>query len=303
MRNFIITILAVLTCVGCTYHKPTHFVGNVQTIDSEQFICKVKLDDQVSIRLLILKHAPDEIANLDGDFAVVAANVGSTKGLSIEEIGNFHINKQGRTNESLVYSKVFNDLEGLKQFIKEQAKVGAKDDDTLMVYTIGHGGGDGSLMRLGQRAGLMRILAEVSEENQQRIFWWQLSCHAAASLPSINTLTEEQKPLFSMTASSPANEVSYFNTQSQLMEKMFVALAEKNKSIDPDQDGNVDAGELKDFMIKNYGQKRGSLMYAADPKQIVFGLNGGLANKIPIIDRNNTQKDYPKYYIPFPNKR
>ena len=303
MRNFIITILAVLTCVGCTYHKPTHFVGNVQTIDSEQFICKVKLDDQVSIRLLILKHAPDEIANLDGDFAVVAANVGSTKGLSIEEIGNFHINKQGRTNESLVYSKVFNDLEGLKQFIKEQAKVGAKDDDTLMVYTIGHGGGDGSLMRLGQRAGLMRILAEVSEENQQRIFWWQLSCHAAASLPSVNTLTEEQKPLFSMTASSPANEVSYFNTQSQLMEKMFVALAEKNKSIDPDQDGNVDAGELKDFMIKNYGQKRGSLMYAADPKQIVFGLNGGLANKIPIIDRNNTQKDYPKYYIPFPNKR
>jgi hypothetical protein len=303
MRNFIITILAVLTCVGCTYHKPTHFVGNVQTIDSEQFICKVKLDDQVSIRLLILKHAPDEIANLDGDFAVVAANVGSTKGLSIEEIGNFHINKQGRTNESLVYSKVFNDLEGLKQFIKEQAKVGAKDDDTLMVYTIGHGGGDGSLMRLGQRAGLMRILAEVSEENQQRIFWWQLSCHAAASLPSVNTLTEEQKPLFSMTASSPANEVSYFNTQSQLMEKMFVALAEKNKSIDPDQDGNVDAGELKDFMIKNYGQKRGSLMYAADPKQIVFGLNGSLANKIPIIDRNNTQKDYPKYYIPFPNKR
>ena len=303
MRNFIITILAVLTCVGCTYHKPTHFVGNVQTIDSEQFICKVKLDDQVSIRLLILKHSPDEIANLDGDFAVVAANVGSTKGLSMEEIGNFHINKQGRTNESLVYSKVFNDLEGLKQFIKEQAKVGAKDDDTLMVYTIGHGGGDGSLMRLGQRAGLMRILAEVSEENQQRIFWWQLSCHAAASLPSVNTLTEEQKPLFSMTASSPANEVSYFNTQSQLMEKMFVALAEKNKSIDPDQDGNVDAGELKDFMIKNYGQKRGSLMYAADPKQIVFGLNGGLANKIPIIDRNNTQKDYPKYYIPFPNKR
>ena len=302
MRNFIITIFAVLACAGCTHQKPAYPVGNIQTVDPEQFICRVKLDDQVSIRLLILKHAPDEIANLDGDFAIVAANVGSTKGLSIKEIGNFHINQQGRTNESLVYSKVFNELEGLKQFIKEQAKVGAKDDDTLMVYTIGHGNGDGSLMRLGQRAGLMRILAEVAEENQQRIFWWQLSCHAAAALPSVNTLKEGQKPLFSMTASSPANEVSYFNTQSQLMEKMFVALADKSRSIDPDQDGNVDAGELKDFMVKNYGQKRGSLMYAADPKQVVFGLSGGLANKIPVIDRNNPQKDYPKDYIPFPKR-
>jgi len=305
MRKFIITIFAVLTCVGCTQQKPTASVGVIRTVNPGQFICRVKLDDQVSIRLLILKHAPDDIANLDGNFALKAANVGSAKGLTIKDIGNFHIDKKGKTNESLVYSKVYNDLDGLKRFINEQAKVGAIDGDTLMVYTIGHGGGggDGSLMRLGQRSGLMRILAEVAEENDQKIFWWQLSCHAAASLPSVTTLTEEQQPLFSMTASSPANELSYFNTQGQLMQKMFEALAEKNTDIDPDRDGNVDAQELKDFMVRNYGEKRGSLMYAADPKQVIFGLGGGLANKIPIIDRNNPQKDYPKDYIPFPKKR
>lgn len=302
MRKFIITFFAVLACVGCTNSKPTYSVGNIQTVDSEQFICRVKLDDQVSIRLLILKHAPDDIANLDGNFALKAANVGSAKGLTIKDIGNFHIDKKGRTNESLVYSKVYDELDGLKQFIKQQARVGAKDGDTLMVYTIGHGNGDGSLMRLGQRAGLMRILAEVAEENDQKIFWWQLSCHAAANLPSVNSLSEGQKPLFSMTASSPANELSYFNTQGQLMQKMFESLAVKGTDIDPDRDGNVDAEELKNFMLRNYGEKRGSLMYAADPKQVIFGLGGGLANKIPIIDRNNPQREYPKDYIPFPKR-
>lgn len=296
MRNFIIAF--VLFCVGCTQTKTS--VGTIQTIDPEQFICQVKLDDQISVRLLVLIHAPDAVANTDGNLAIVAANVGSAKGLTIKQIGVFQVNKQGQ--EGFVYSEVFNELNGLKKFIKEQSKIGAKNGDTLMVYTVGHGSGDGSIMRLGQRSGLMKILAEVAEENDQKIFWWQLSCHAAAGLPSIDTLKESQKPLFSMTASSPANELSYFNTQARLMEKMFIALAEKNAEIDPDRDGNVVADELKNFMIKNYGQKRGSLMYAADPKQVIFGLFGGLANKIPIIDKNNPQKDYPKDYVPFPKK-
>jgi hypothetical protein len=302
MKKFITTI-AILICVFCGCHRSSQIsVGTIRTVDPEQFICRVKLDDQISIRLLILKHAPDDIANKDGHFALQAANVGASRGLTIKDIGNFHIDKRGRTNESLVYSKVYDDLDGLKSFISQQAKVGAKDGDTLMVYTIGHGHGDGSLMRLGQRRGLMKILAEVAEENDQRIFWWQLSCHAAANLPSITSLTEDQKPLFSMTASSPANEVSYFNTQAQLMQKMFVALAEKDSDIDPNQDGDVTAEELKDFMIRNYGQKRGSLMYAADPNQVIFGFGINLANRIPVIDRNNPQRVYPKDYIPFPSK-
>jgi len=301
MRNFI-TIIVILATFGCSEKNPTD-VGQIQTIDSEQFVFRVKLDDEISIRLLILKHAPDDIANKDGEFALRAANVGSTRGLNIKNIGNFHVDKEGKTYD-VAWSRAYgyNDLDGLKQFISEKAKVGAVYGDTLMVYTIGHGSGDGSLMLLGHRKNLMKVLAEVAEENDQKLFWWQLSCHAAASLPSISTLTDSQKPLFSMTASSPANEVSYFNTQAQLMQKMFVSLSEKDADIDPNRDGEVAAEELKNFMVRNYGEKRGSLMYADDPQQVIFGLGGGLANKIPVVDKNNSQGDYPKNYIPFPKK-
>ena len=299
MRRFILIALLTLgTLSGCHKHHVKQPV--LQIIDPHQYVYRVSVDDQISIRFLILKHAPDQIANEDGDFAIRAMNVGVNKGLAIKDIGNFHINSQGRTNES--WSEPYSDLEGLKSFINKQAKIGAREGDTLMVYTIGHGGGDGNLMRLGQRKNLMKVLAEVAEENDQKIFWWQLSCHAAANLPSPTTLTEAQQPLFSMTASSPANELSWSNTQAQLMQKMFVSLADKNTDIDPDQDGDVTAEELKNFMIRNYGHKRGSLMYAADPQQVIFGIGRTLANKIPIVDKNNPQGEYPKDYIPFPKK-
>ena len=263
----------------------------------EQYIGKVNLDS-VAIRVLVLKHCPDSIANVDSDQCIAAVNLAASRGLTIKDIGNYHIDPDGRTNESMLCR----DLSGLKDFINEQAKVDAQPGDTLMIYTIGHGGGDGTLMRLGQRKGLMKILAEVAEENDQEIFWWQLSCHAAARLPSISTLSERQQELFSMTASSPANEYSYFTTQGALMEEVFLAMANHSREIDPNQDQIITAGELETFMIRHFGRVRGELLYAKSPNEPIFGLLGGLANRIPIIDRNGNQTEYPRNYIPMPRR-
>lgn len=268
----------------------------------EQFIGAVKLDEMITVRLLVLKHCPDAIGNTDSNQAVAAANLAATKGLTIKDIGNYHIDKNGRANGVLVWGKQFADLEGLKRFISEQMKVDAQPDDTLVIYTIGHGGGGGELMRLGQREPFMKIMAEAAEENDQETFWWQLSCHAGAKLPAISTLNERQQELFSMTASSPGNELSYFCTQGALMQKFFGAMATKSSEIDPDQDGVITAGELKTFMVKSFGQKRGSLLFAKSDEEPIFGLLGGLANRIPIVDRNGPQIKYPKNYIPRPNK-
>lgn len=290
------------------YSKPTPYMPPIRVTENQKYVGNVDLDC-MSIRVLILKHCPDAIANTDANQALQAVDLAASKGLSIESIGNFHINKDGFSEGVAAGSSVvlgqkipLDDLNGLKNFISEQMKIGAKPGDTIIVYTIGHGGGDGGLMRLGQREGLMHAIADAAEENDQETFWWQLSCHADAKLPKISTLPERQQELFSMSASSPANEVSYFTTQGKQMKILFTALAEKSTAIDPDQDGVVTVGELKNFMIENFGQKRGSLIYGKSPDEPVFGLLGGLANKIPVIDHNNTQGTY-KNYIPVPRKR
>jgi len=155
-------------------------------------------------------------------------------------------------------------------------------------------------MRLGQRGPVMKIIAEAAEENNQETLWWQLSCHAAASLPPISTLSETQQELFSMTASSPANELSYFNTQGKQFSAMFNALAAKSTEIDPNSDEIITAKELSDFLSAKFGRKRGKLVFAKSDDEPIIGLTTGLANAIPIRDRNNPQDDYPRNYIPVP---
>lgn len=268
---------------------------------SSKYIGKVKLNDAVSIRLLVLKHCPDNIADIDASQAVEAAEIAATKGLTIQTIGNYHVDKNGQTN-SMHWGKKYNlnDLEGLKNFISEQMKVDAVEGDTIIVYTIGHGSGSGSVMRLGQRENVMNAIAMAAEENNQETLWWQLSCHAAAKLPEISTLNANQQKLFSMTASSPANELSYFNTQGKQFSAMFNALAEKSKDINPNQDEIITAKELSDFLASKFGQKRGDLVFAKSPDEPILGLTTGLANLIKIKNRNNIKQDYPRNFIPSP---
>lgn len=298
----IIALIIAFLLITTSCNKKT--INTQQTVTPiSKYVGKVKLNDTVSIRLLVLKHCPDSIANTDGAQAVQAADLAASKGLNIETIGNFHVDKEGRTQTSnVIWAATYNDLEGLKRFVSQQMKIGAKTGDTLIVYTIGHGSGGGHVTRLGQRAGIMKVLAEAAEENDQETFWWQLSCHAAAKLPSISTLTEEQQDVFSMTASSPGNELSYFLTQGALMKVVFTALAEGSPEIDPNQDKIITAGELRNFMIQKFGAKRGNLIWAKNDDKPIFGLLGGLPNLIPIIDQNSEQGEYPQDYIPLPQK-
>jgi hypothetical protein len=263
-----------------------------------------KVQSHYNIRILILKHCPDSIADGDAREAVQAANLAKSKGLTIETIGNYRVNKDGKTNRAMWGGKLsYSDLEGLTRFISEQMKIGAKQGDTFIVYTIGHGSGNGSIMRLGQRKVVMEAIAKAAEENDQETFWWQLSCHAGAHLPAISTLNEKQQELFSMIASSPANELSWFKTQGARMKKIFNALATNDPEIDPDQDETVTAGELADFVSKRIGEKFGKLVFAKDRDKPIFGWFGRLANSIPIVDRNGGRGEYPRDYIPMPRKR
>jgi hypothetical protein len=301
MKKILLAMLLVL--VGCQQQEVSQdFVqlnqfSSIVEIESE-FVGKVQLNDNMSIRLLMLKHCPDAIADSDSALAIQAANFAKTKGLDIQEIGDYRVDEEGKT-QKVAWGQIL-DLDGLKRFVSEQSKVNAKPGDTLVVFTIGHGGKDGGLMRLGQREGVMKMLAEVAEENDQEIFWWQLSCYAASHLPPISSLTERQQELFAMSASSIASEESYFGTEGKQMKEVFGAMAEKSIELDANKDDVVTAGELGAFMTKKYGAKRGGLIYARNSDEPIFGLAAGLANQIPIVDRNNPQGKYPRNYIPVP---
>ena len=280
----------------------TAMASGGKLVSVSQFTCKV--ESHYSIRLLVLKHCPDDIADADAKEAIQAVDLAKSKGLTIESIGNYHVNKDGKTPMSFVMGQKFSysDLDGLKKFISEQMKIGAQAGDTFIVYTIGHGGGDGSIMRLGQREGVMKAIAEAAEENNQETFWWQLSCHAGAHLPAISTLSKKQQELFAMLASSPGDELSYFRTQGARMEKVFLALASNSPELDVNQDEIITCKELSDFISKTIGEKYGKLVFAQSDSEPIFGWLGRIANSIPIRDRNGPQGTYSRDYIPMPSK-
>lgn len=296
-----IYLLFLFICSVISSISAQDYPIKVSSIAEEQYVGKVKFES-ISIRLLVLRHCPDQVGNTDSKLVLQAANLAASKGLTIQDIGDYRINRNG-LKDKLVWSsdKNIEALDEVKKFINIQACVDAKPGDTLVIYTMGHGGGDGTLVTLGTRQELFKVLAEVAEENNQEIFWWQLSCHAGSKLPEISTLNETQQMLFSMTASS-GQELSYFCTQGAIMQKIFVAMAERSDEIDPNKDEIVDCKELSDFIAKYYGTKRGGLVFARSPEEPIFGLLGGLANAIPIVDRNNKQGDYKKNYIPLPKK-
>lgn len=307
--TFLLAIIAIIV-VGAAFLSNVSFEVEENVVENSlednviadtlpdipiQYMGKISLSG-MSVRMLILKHSPDDIANVDAKQAIQAANIAKSKGLSISDIGNFHIDSSGQT-PMVDWMSV--PLDGLKRFIGEQMKIGAQDGDTLIIYTIGHGSKDGSLQRVGQRAPFMNIIAEAAEENEQFTFWWQLSCYASAKLPSIDSLTPRQRNFLVIAASSTASKTSYFSTQGAQFEKMFVALAQKSSEIDPNQDGAITSKELKDFLNTQVEAGRGDLFWSADPDMIVFGWPN-TANKIPIIESNGSEGKYPDGYIPSP---
>lgn len=251
----------------------------------------------IRVRLLILKHAWEQMADDDANLAIQAVQAASSRGLRIENIGNHFIDRDGKRKVAIVE---YDSVEKLKSFVSEQMKVNPVSGDTFIVFTIGHGFGSGDLQRLGQRVEIMKALAAAAEENEQETLWWQLSCHATARLPMITELPKSQQGYFSMLASSTAEQTSSSGVQGRIMERVFVALAEKSTELDPNGDEIITMRELRDFLNKD-GSRRGTLLFAASEDEQIFG-GISLANRIRIIDRNNPQREYPRNYIPLPRR-
>lgn len=248
------------------------------------------------IRVLALKHSKEQMAQGDEDLAFRSIQDAKSKGLDIEPIGGHWVDKDGVMRVKIINFN--NDIPKFRDFVSKQMKVDAEPDDTIVVFTIGHGARSGYLDNLGQRADVFKAIAQAAGENNQKTLWWQLSCHATAGLPDLETLPEEQQELLTICASSSAERQSPAGVEGKIMGSVFTAMAEKSPAIDPNKDDEINAEELKNFLAT---KGRGGLYFAISPKLVVFG-GTDLANQIPIVDRNNPQGTYPKDYIPKPRR-
>lgn len=306
----ILSILLVIGLAAFTYSSTIVIEeANNQRIEQVALSTNSKA---IKIRLLALKHSKENIADIDANLAMSSVQIAKGKGLEIKGIGNHFINKDGRLQvlflNSLISTNRIDLREGievqdqtkLQDFISQQMKIDAEAGDTVIVFTIGHGGPGGQLHNIGQRSVLMNAIAGAAEENNQRVLWWQLSCYASASLPAISSLPESQQKLISIIASSDATTQSGVGIQGKIMEKVFNALAEKDKSIDPNQDNVITAEELSNFLKNcNYraAQDISSRVIAINVNYAIFGRR---SLDIPVVDRNNPQSKYPDDYVPFP---
>lgn len=299
-KKILLSLLLIfnLTYVFLLYSRKKEPILEIQTDPVPvQYVGKVSFDN-ISIRMLILKHTFEKMANDDADLAIAAINLAANKGLTIKDIGEFNINQNGKIDSRTIYTVIAN--EKIKEFVSEQMKVNAKSGDTLVVFTIGHGAPTGNLDTLGQRQEIMTAISQAAAENNQETVWWQLSCFASAKLPKVTELSIKEQSLFSVVASSDAKTESPAYVEGKIMQKVFVAMAEKDQAIDPDGNQIVVAEELANFLDK-IETGRGQRVYARSPQEPVFGLSSE-AWLAPIVDRNNPQQQYPFDYIPLPQK-
>ena len=288
--SFVITLLIIGVIFTIETKAPTFYVETPRV--REHYIGKVKLNDKLVIRLLVLKHCREGVANEEGQAMIDIANLAASQGLRIQDIGNYHIDTAGQVG--LVYTRVT--IDGLKKFVSKQMKVDAEEGDTLIIYTTGHGSSEGSVQILGSRIVLGKAFAEAAEENNQETLWWQSSCYAAAGLPKIGEMNKKQQEIFSMLASSDANHPSYWGDQNPILKQLLSALASGSKKIDPNQDEIIVAKELASF-LDGLGN-RGRLLYAKSPDEPIFGW-ADWANLIPIVGPEGPE-DHGDRYIPYP---
>lgn len=254
---------------------------------------------QPSIRMLCIKHSREHMADGDADLAIKAVKNAAAKGLPIKVVGNHFVDGRlvaGFPDNADFVERIY-DAETLTQYVNQYIKADATPGDTLIIFTIGHGFPSGGLQNIGQRKDVQKVLAEAAERNNQKVLWWQLSCHASSSLPSIDTLTPRQQELFTMFASSAASETSAAYVQGNIMAKIFDAMASHSTSLDANGDGKITAAELRTFMNAINGAY-GSRVHARGPDMVIFGKAG--VPFLPIVDRNGPQGRYEEDYVFLP---
>jgi len=278
----ILLVFILLLLVGCNDKPTTNFVKQHNSV--VPLACASPTKNQ--IRLLCIKHSRESMADGDADMAIAAARKAADKGLDIKFVGNTFVD--GRQ----VAFTIIEDMTTFSGYLEEHIKDQAKNGDTLIVFTIGHGFQSGSLQNIGRRSDVMKVIAEAAERHKQKILWWQLSCYACAGLPSIDSLPPAQQEYLSIYASSSASETSAAYVQGRIMEKVFVAMADQSTDLDKNNDGRITASELSSFLGTNR-------FFAKSQEWNVFGKPW--IPFFPVIDRNGNQGNYNEDYILMPH--
>jgi hypothetical protein len=76
----------------------------IVTNDTTPYVGRVQMDG-FTVRLLVLKHCLERMADNDAQLAIEAANLAAEQGLTIQNVGEFYINRNGRTDKRRVYSR------------------------------------------------------------------------------------------------------------------------------------------------------------------------------------------------------
>lgn len=244
------------------------------------------------IRVLILKHSREKMADDDAKMVESAIKKASEQMLDVASIGNHFINETKKIRVSL---KEWSEIENLKEFMSDQIRNNKTPDSTLILFTVGHGSPSGGLHNLGKREEMQKAIAEAAEENDQRILWWQLSCYAEAKLPPIDSLSDRQKELVSVLNTSDERTPSPAYIEGKIMEQMFASMS----SGEMDADGNEEISGLEfEQKMNNIKKGRGNLFRMYDRHAPLFGIS--FANRLPIFESRSGKLEINHKFIPMP---
>jgi hypothetical protein len=234
-------------------------------------------NSQISIRVLVLKHSKEKMADDDAKMVMDSINKACANNLDVKTIGDHWINEVKKIRVSVVE---YDEMSNLKEFVSERLSVGARPRDTVIIFTVGHGSPSGYLHNIGSRTEMQKALAEAAEENNQKVLWWQLSCYAAANLPLLGSLEPNQRSLFSVLNTSDSKTPSPAYIEAGIMEKLFSGMINSDSELDRDHNMEITGLEFASYM-NSIKRGRGDLLRMYDIHAPLFGLSK--ANQIPIV--------------------
>jgi hypothetical protein len=269
MKSILSLFMFAILCNTSFAQINCEFFGNEFSINTSD----------IKIRILAIKHTNDSNGASDCKQVLKAADEAKAKGLKITSLGYSHADN----------------LNNFRSILQEKIKSKSSYEDTLFLFTVGHGSRSG-VEKLGKRIEILKVIAEEATKSKQRILWWQLSCHAAGGIPDFKTLPKKQQDMMSSLATSTTDQVSYFDTEAKIISQVFSGILDK--SMDYDKDKKITAGEIRRFLSERTS-KSGSLFYAARTSQVIFG-ESTLARSLP-ISNHSSQMQFSKEYILVPN--